>query len=61
METWVVDGKKMIILSPGAGAGVGSHDRPVVVEIQKPDAAGNQQEYDEDGELFLLLHPAVLK
>jgi hypothetical protein len=59
METWVVHGKKMVILSPGAR--IGSHDGPVVVEIQKPDAAGNQQEHDEDGELFLLLHPAVLK
>jgi hypothetical protein len=40
---------------------VGGNDGPVMVEIKKPDGAGDQQENHEDGELFLLFHAAVLK
>src|SRR5260370_18040924 len=59
VELRVIHGKQLIILDRGAR--LGSHHGLVMVEIQKTDDAGDQQKYDEHGELFLLLHAAVLK
>src|SRR5216683_1349032 len=57
VELRVIHGKQLIILDRRAR--LGSHHGLVMVEIQKPDDAGDQQKYDENGELFLLLHAAV--
>jgi hypothetical protein len=59
VELRVVNGKQLIVMDNRFG--VGGHDSPVMVEIKKPDGASDQQENDEDGELFLLLHAPVLK
>jgi hypothetical protein len=59
VEPGILHGKQLITL--GRGAGIGSHNGPVTVEIQKPDNAGGQQKYGEQGELFLLLHEPVRK
>jgi hypothetical protein len=59
MELRIFHGKQLEIMDRRAG--IGSHSGFVMVEINKPDAAGEQQKYGEHGELFLLLHAAVLK
>jgi hypothetical protein len=58
MELRVFDGKQLRVLGR---ADNGSHNGPVKIKIQKPYNASGQQECDEHGELFLLLHAAVLK
>ena len=59
VKAWIVHGKKFWILVWGAG--ISGHNRPVMVEIEIPDAARDQQEDDERKEFSLLLHAAVLK
>jgi hypothetical protein len=59
MELRVLHGEQLRIL--GQGAGIGVQHGSAMVEIQKPNEAGEQQEHGEHGELFLLLHAAVLK
>jgi hypothetical protein len=59
MQLRVVDGKQLVIMD--CRFGVGGHHGPVMVEIKKPDGPRYQQENNEDGELFLLFHAAVLK
>jgi hypothetical protein len=59
MELGVFDGKQLRVL--GGGAGIDSHNGLVKIKIQEPYNASGQQECREHGELFLLLHAAVLK
>ena len=54
-------------VAPGAlfccipGARSDGHHGFIMVEIQKPDNPGDQQEHGEHGELFLLLHVPIRK
>ncbi len=59
MKLRILDGKQSTIL--GGEAGIGGNDGPVTVEVEKPNAAGNQEESGEHSELFLLLHDAFLR
>src|SRR5438445_586300 len=59
VETEVVHRKQLIILRPRAS--IGGHHGLVTVEIEISHRAQDEQEYDENCELFFLLHAAVLK
>jgi hypothetical protein len=58
-ELGIVNAKRTIFMDCRVDAG--GYNGPVMIEIEKPDGAGYEQENDEDGELFLLFHAAVLK